>query len=93
MNLCFDQLPPIAKREAENCGIAWPSRNNFKSIVARAVEMIDAYEEAIAHRPGLPRRTRARAACRTSRGPGRAATPPKRRAACSTTATGSATTA
>ena len=48
INLCFDQLSPTAKREAENCGIAWPSRNNFQSIVARAVEMIDAYEEAIA---------------------------------------------
>ena len=48
INLCFDQLSPIAKREAENCGISWPSQNNFQSIVARAVEMIDAYEEAIA---------------------------------------------
>jgi coenzyme F420-reducing hydrogenase alpha subunit len=48
INLCLDQLSPIAKREAENCGIAWPSRNNFHSIAARTIEMIDAYEEAIA---------------------------------------------
>jgi len=48
INLCFDQLSPIAKREAEHCGIAWPSRNNFHSIAARAIEMIDAYEEALA---------------------------------------------
>jgi len=48
LNLCFDLLSPTAKREAESCGIAWPSQNNFQSIVARAVEMIDAYEEAIA---------------------------------------------
>jgi coenzyme F420-reducing hydrogenase alpha subunit len=47
INLCFDQLSPIAKRAAENCGIAWPSRNNFQSIAARAIEVIDAYEEAI----------------------------------------------
>jgi sulfhydrogenase subunit alpha len=47
LNLCFDQLPPIAQREAERCRINWPSRNNFESIVARAVEMIAAYEEAI----------------------------------------------
>jgi len=47
VNLCFDQLSPTAKREAEQCGIGWPSRNNFQSIVARAVELIDAYEEAI----------------------------------------------
>ena len=36
INLCFDQLSPTAKRAAETCGIAWPSRNNFQSIVARA---------------------------------------------------------
>jgi coenzyme F420-reducing hydrogenase alpha subunit len=48
INLCFDQLSPTAKRAAETCGIAWPSRNNFQSIAARAVEMIDAFEEAVA---------------------------------------------
>ena len=48
INLCFDQLAPTAKRAAEKCGIAWPSRNNFQSIAARAVEMIGAYEEAAA---------------------------------------------
>jgi coenzyme F420-reducing hydrogenase alpha subunit len=48
VNLCFDQLTPIAKRSAESCGIPWPSRNNFQSIAARAVEMIDAFEEAVA---------------------------------------------
>jgi coenzyme F420-reducing hydrogenase alpha subunit len=47
VNLCLDQLPPTARREAEGCGIAWPCRNNFKSIAARAVELIAAYEEAI----------------------------------------------
>ncbi|HEX2475326.1 MAG TPA: nickel-dependent hydrogenase large subunit, partial [Lacipirellulaceae bacterium] len=35
INLCFDQLTPTAKRAAENCGIPWPSRNNFQSIAAR----------------------------------------------------------
>ncbi len=48
VNLCFDQLAPTAKRAAEKCGIEWPSRNNFQSIVARAIEVIDSYEEAIA---------------------------------------------
>jgi sulfhydrogenase subunit alpha len=47
VNLCFDELAPVAKQKAEACGVAWPSRNNFQSIVARAVELIDAYEEAI----------------------------------------------
>ncbi len=48
INLCFDELATTAKRAAEKCGISWPSRNNFQSIVARAIEVIDAYEEAIA---------------------------------------------
>ena len=48
MNLCFEQLSPAAKRAAEQCGVPWPCQNNFRSIVARAVELIDAYEEALA---------------------------------------------
>ena len=47
LNNCFDELSPIARREAEKCGIDWPAWNNFQSIVARAVELIDAYEEAL----------------------------------------------
>lgn len=47
INNCFEQLTPIARTEAEQCGIEWPSRNNFHSIVARAVEMIFAFEEAL----------------------------------------------
>ncbi len=47
VNLCFDQLSATAKREAEKCKIEWPCRNNFKSIVARSLELITAYEEAI----------------------------------------------
>lgn len=47
INNCFDQLSPTAKREAERCGIELPLKNNFKSILARAIEMIAAYEEAL----------------------------------------------
>lgn len=47
VNLCLDQLSPRAREEADRCGIAWPSRNNFHSIVARAIEMVHACEEAI----------------------------------------------
>ncbi len=47
VNLCLNQLPPIARRAAENCGVDWPSSNNFQSIVARGVEMVAAYEEAV----------------------------------------------
>ena len=47
VNLCFDQLMPTAKREAEACKVDWPCRNNFKSIVARAIELIHAFQESI----------------------------------------------
>ena len=47
VNLCYEQLTPLARREADNCGIDWPCYNNFQSIVARGIEMIVAYEEAI----------------------------------------------
>ena len=80
INLCFDQLSPTAKRAAENCGIAWPSRNNFQSIVARAIEVIDAFEEAIAIVEQLQRRAGAKAACLTTRSRASAATRPKHRA-------------
>jgi coenzyme F420-reducing hydrogenase alpha subunit len=48
MNLCFDQLSSAAKGAAEMATIPWPSRNNFHSIIARGVEMVDAFDEAIA---------------------------------------------
>jgi len=47
VNLCLEQLPPTARREAESCGISWPSSNNFQSIVARAVEVLASFEEAV----------------------------------------------
>jgi coenzyme F420-reducing hydrogenase alpha subunit len=45
--LCFDQLTPRTRQAAEACGIAWPSRNNYHSIVARAIELINAFDEAV----------------------------------------------
>ena len=47
VNLCFDQLSPAAKRAAETCRVEWPCFNNFKSIIARAIELIDACEESL----------------------------------------------
>ena len=92
VNLCFDQLMPTAKREAEACKVDWPCRNNFQSIVARAIELIHAFEESIAiikdHQREL---SHSRVPYKP--GPGAVATPRKPRAGCSTTATGSATTA
>jgi len=48
MNLCRDQLLPTARREADNCRTEFPSRNNFQSIVARMIEIVQAFETAIA---------------------------------------------
>ena len=47
VNLCFEQLSPTAKREAEAAKLEWPCRNNFKSILARSLELITAFEEAV----------------------------------------------
>ena len=47
INLCHEQLTPQAKVAAETCGINWPSNNNFHSIVARAIEVAFAFEQAI----------------------------------------------
>ena len=46
-NLCFDQLPPRARAAAEAARVAWPMTNPFQSIVARAIEVVAACEEAI----------------------------------------------
>jgi hypothetical protein len=47
MNLCRDQLSATAKREADAVRLEWPCRNNFKSILARSLELITAFDEAV----------------------------------------------
>jgi sulfhydrogenase subunit alpha len=47
VNLCRDQLSDAAKREADAARLDWPCRNNFKSILARSLELITAFEEAV----------------------------------------------
>lgn len=62
------QLPDQARREAEGCGIDWPTASMHQSIVARGIEVLAAIEDATAivrdyqapPRPArleLPRRT------------------------------------
>jgi sulfhydrogenase subunit alpha len=46
-NLNFDLLPGVAQETARECGIAPPCRNQFRSIVVRAIEMIFACHEAL----------------------------------------------
>jgi sulfhydrogenase subunit alpha len=48
LNLNFDKLLPRAQAAARSCGVSWPCRNPFMSIVARAVELVHAFEEALA---------------------------------------------
>jgi coenzyme F420-reducing hydrogenase alpha subunit len=47
VGLNVDRLSPIARRIADEVGIAWPSKNLFHSIVARGLELIHAYDEAL----------------------------------------------
>ncbi len=47
VNLCRDQLSDTAKREADSVRLDWPCRNNFRSILARSLEMITAFEEGV----------------------------------------------
>ena len=42
-----EQLPPRARRAADACGIQWPSHNPFHAIVARGIELVAAFEEAV----------------------------------------------
>ncbi len=46
LNLNFSKLPSVARQVAEHCGIRVPCLNPFKSILARAVEVIFALDEA-----------------------------------------------
>jgi coenzyme F420-reducing hydrogenase alpha subunit len=60
VNLNLERLSPTARRLAEELEIAWPCANAFKSIVARGLEVVHAYEEALAilrdYRPAKPPR-------------------------------------
>lgn len=46
LNLNRDRLPPAVAAEADACGIRWPSANVFTSVVARAIEILYAVDEA-----------------------------------------------
>jgi coenzyme F420-reducing hydrogenase alpha subunit len=48
INLNLDKLMPQALEAARSCGVSWPCRNPYMGIVARAIELIHACEEALA---------------------------------------------
>jgi len=47
VNLNRDQLSSRARQLADEVGISWPCQNPFQSIVARGLELVHAFEEAI----------------------------------------------
>lgn len=47
VNLSFDRLSEAARRTADEIGFAPPCRNPFRSIIARGLEVIHAYDEAL----------------------------------------------
>jgi coenzyme F420-reducing hydrogenase alpha subunit len=48
VNLCHKRLPPAARLAAESCGLDFPLRLSSQSIVARAIEIVAACEDALA---------------------------------------------
>lgn len=47
VNLNLDRLSPLAREAMEKSGLAFPNRNPFVSIVARSLELVHAFEEAL----------------------------------------------
>jgi coenzyme F420-reducing hydrogenase alpha subunit len=47
INLNREQLLPTARRLADEVGLEHPCRNVFKSIIARSIEIVQAYDEAL----------------------------------------------
>ena len=47
VGLNADRLSPTARRLANEVNIEWPCYNPFRSIVARSLELVHAYEEAL----------------------------------------------
>jgi coenzyme F420-reducing hydrogenase alpha subunit len=48
INLNLEKLMPQALAAARSCGVSWPCRNPYMGIIARAIELIHACEEALA---------------------------------------------
>ncbi len=60
INLAREQLSPTARRLADEIGLEQPCFNPYKGIIARALELVHAYEEALTilreYRPFQPSR-------------------------------------
>jgi len=47
LNLNHEQLSPTAQKALKTAKLKFPIRNPYKSLIARAIELVDAYETAI----------------------------------------------
>ena len=47
INLNFEQLRPIAREAAQQANFTTPCNNPFKSLLARAIEVVQAFDEAV----------------------------------------------
>lgn len=47
LNLNYEQLSPLAQKALQESGIKLPLCNPYKSLIARAIELVDAYETAV----------------------------------------------
>ena len=73
-NLNREQLLPLARRLADEVGLEHPCHNVFKSIIARSVEIVQAYEEALSIIKDYAPPKQPRIAYQYARGAGAAAT-------------------
>jgi coenzyme F420-reducing hydrogenase alpha subunit len=70
VDLNFGKLSPLALQAARDSGIPWPCRNPYAGVIARAVEMVHAFEEALSiiDRYQQPQRSRAELEVRAGEG-------------------------
>ncbi|MGE3315190.1 MAG: Ni/Fe hydrogenase subunit alpha [Planctomycetaceae bacterium] len=47
LNLNRERLSPTARQVADEVNVAWPCWNPYRSIIARGIEVVHAYEEAL----------------------------------------------
>jgi sulfhydrogenase subunit alpha len=73
-NLSFDKLGPLAQAAARDAGLGTTCRNPFQSIIVRAVELVQACDDALAIIAGYEEPDRPAVECHPRRGVGHGAT-------------------
>jgi coenzyme F420-reducing hydrogenase alpha subunit len=73
-NLAFDRLRPLAQTAASEAGLGPTCRNPFQSIIVRAIELVQACDDALAIISGYEEPDRPAVECRPRRAVGHGAT-------------------